>query len=106
MLTAGMMDPPGPFSSPAFAVKPVIFFDGRTTSWAASASFRAADILSALPFFTGVGLGRAIFQPDDAFVSVLVRQAESSADLVLGLFPVRQSQKADMVDLDVDGHIR
>jgi glucose-1-phosphate thymidylyltransferase len=52
------------------------------------------------------GFPDIIFQPDDAFASLLARQAESSADLVLGLFPARQSQKADMVDLDADGRIR
>jgi len=52
------------------------------------------------------GFPDIIFQPDTAFTSLLARQADSSADLVLGLFPARQSQKADMVDLDVDGRIR
>ena len=52
------------------------------------------------------GFPDIIFQPDTAFASLLARQAESSADLVLGLFPARQSQKADMVDISADGRIR
>ena len=52
------------------------------------------------------GFPDIIFQPDDAFANLLARQAQSGADVVLGLFPARQSQKADMVDLDTDGRIR
>lgn len=47
-----------------------------------------------------------IFQPDDAFVRLLARQAESNADIVLGLFPADQPHKMDMVDLDHGGRIR
>jgi glucose-1-phosphate thymidylyltransferase len=52
------------------------------------------------------GFPDIIFQPDTAFASLLAGQAESNADLVLGLFSARQSQKADMVDLGADGRIR
>lgn len=52
------------------------------------------------------GFPDIIFRPDNAFVSLLSRQAESKADVVLGLFPTRRSQKADMVNLDADGRIR
>jgi glucose-1-phosphate thymidylyltransferase len=53
-----------------------------------------------------LGYPDIIFQPEDAFESLLTRQAESNADVVLGLFPAHQSNKTDMVDLDVDGRIR
>jgi glucose-1-phosphate thymidylyltransferase len=40
------------------------------------------------------GFPDIIFQPDNAFASLLARQAESSADLVLGLFPARLVTKS------------
>lgn len=53
-----------------------------------------------------LGFPDIIFSPADAFASLLTRQAESSADVVLGLFPANQPHKTDMVDLDADGRIR
>jgi len=52
------------------------------------------------------GFPDIIFQPDDAFVRLLARQATTNADVVLGLFPADQPQKMDMVDLDDDGRVR
>ena len=52
------------------------------------------------------GFPDIIFQPEDAFVRLLARQAATKADVVLGLFPADQPQKMDMVDLDEDGRIR
>jgi glucose-1-phosphate thymidylyltransferase len=52
------------------------------------------------------GFPDIIFQPDDAFVQLLARQAATGADIVLGLFPACQPEKMDMVDLDADGRIR
>ena len=52
------------------------------------------------------GFPDIIFQPDDAFVRLLEKMAESNADIVLGLFPAHQPHKMDMVDLDDDGRIR
>ncbi len=52
------------------------------------------------------GFPDIIFQPDDALSSLLARQAASSADVVLGLFPAGRTQKADRVDLDAAGRIR
>ncbi len=46
------------------------------------------------------GFPDILLQPDDAFVYLLDRQAETGADLVLGLFPAHQPQKVDMVELD------
>jgi glucose-1-phosphate thymidylyltransferase len=52
------------------------------------------------------GFPDIIFQSDDAFAQLLARQATTNADIVLGLFPVHQPQKWDMVDLDENGGIR
>jgi len=52
------------------------------------------------------GFPDIIFQPDDAFLQLLSRQAESKADVVLGLFPAHHPHKVDMIDLDAHGRIR
>jgi glucose-1-phosphate thymidylyltransferase len=52
------------------------------------------------------GFPDIIFQPEDAFVQLITRQAESNADIVLGLFPTDKPQKWDMVHLDQDGRIQ
>ena len=51
------------------------------------------------------GFPDILLQPDEAFVSLLEKQAQSGADLVLGLFPAHQPQKVDMVELDRHGRI-
>lgn len=95
---------------------PEYFGDGKTLS------MHLAYLMMDLPFGVPYSIDQAypfvkdsmvvfgfpdiIFQPNNAFANLLARQAESSADIVLGLFPAQQSQKADMVDLDVDGRIR
>ena len=64
----------------------------------------------ALPFTQDAivvfGFPDIIFQPDDAFVSLLAKQAVSNADVVLGLFPANQPHQTEMVDLDTDGRVR
>lgn len=52
------------------------------------------------------GFPDILFQPEDAFVSLIQKQKETSANLVLGLFPTDQPQKMDMVDVDHHGKIR
>jgi glucose-1-phosphate thymidylyltransferase len=52
-----------------------------------------------------LGFPDILFEPQDAFVRVLVRQAATNADVVLGLFPTGQSQKAGMVDFDQHGRV-
>ena len=52
------------------------------------------------------GFPDIITKPDDAFVRLLERQAETNADVVLGLFVPDQPHKWDMVDLDDEGRIR
>jgi glucose-1-phosphate thymidylyltransferase len=53
-----------------------------------------------------LGFPDMIFQPEDAFVRLLAKGEESSADIVLGLFPALQPHKTDMVELDENGRIR
>ena len=52
------------------------------------------------------GFPDIIFQPEDAFIRLLARQKETDADIVLGLFPVNQPEKWDMVELNGDRRIR
>ncbi len=53
-----------------------------------------------------VGFPDIIFQPTDAFAQLLQRQKGTGADLVLGLFPVDQPHKMDMVALDENGRVQ
>jgi glucose-1-phosphate thymidylyltransferase len=53
-----------------------------------------------------LGYPDTLFEPDDAFVQLLERQAANDDDLLLGLFPADRPQKFDMVDIDDDGCIR
>jgi len=51
------------------------------------------------------GFPDILFKPEDAFVHMLDRQAESDADIVLGLFPSRQPQNEDLVKFGKDERI-
>lgn len=53
-----------------------------------------------------LGFPDILFQPDDAYVRLLDRQATNQADVVLGLFPTDRPQKAGMVDFDDQGVVR
>ena len=52
-----------------------------------------------------VGFPDILFQPDDVFVQLLARLTSSNAEVVLGLFPTEQYQKAGMVDFDGEGKV-
>ncbi|MCP5005003.1 MAG: dTDP-glucose pyrophosphorylase [Planctomycetes bacterium] len=52
------------------------------------------------------GFPDIIFEPEDAFIQLLKRQSDTDADIVLGVFPVDEPNKWDMVDLCDDGRIR
>ena len=52
------------------------------------------------------GFPDIIFQPRDAYVKLLKKQADTLADIVLGIFPANQPHKMDMVDLDKEGRVR
>jgi glucose-1-phosphate thymidylyltransferase len=51
------------------------------------------------------GFPDILFEPREAFASLLNRQAETNADITLGLFPVAQPHKWDMVEMRHDGRI-
>ncbi|MBI5055569.1 MAG: dTDP-glucose pyrophosphorylase [Nitrospirae bacterium] len=53
-----------------------------------------------------LGFPDSIFHPDHAFEKLLIKQSESKADIVLGLFPAPKPHKTDMVDMDDSGRIR
>lgn len=52
------------------------------------------------------GFPDIIFHPSDAFTRLLAKQAETKADIVLGLFPTNRPEKSDMVELDDVGRVR
>jgi glucose-1-phosphate thymidylyltransferase len=51
------------------------------------------------------GFPDIIFEPEDAFIQLLSKQQQTSADIVLGLFEAQNPQKMDMVELDHRGNI-
>ena len=51
------------------------------------------------------GFPDIIFNPDDAFLKLLAKQAEFGVDIVLGLFQAPQPHKMDMVGLNSEGQI-
>jgi len=53
-----------------------------------------------------LGFPDMIFQPADAFVSLLAKLEESKADLVLGLFPTSKPHKTDMVAFNAKGRVK
>jgi glucose-1-phosphate thymidylyltransferase len=53
-----------------------------------------------------LGFPDIVFQPENAFVRLLVKQKESNSDIVLGLFPTTHPHKTDMIDFDDSGRIR
>ncbi|HEY9845108.1 MAG TPA: sugar phosphate nucleotidyltransferase [Candidatus Caenarcaniphilales bacterium] len=53
-----------------------------------------------------LGYPDILFQPADAYVQLLTRQAASNADVVLGVVPFDQPHKAGMVDFDTHNRVR
>jgi glucose-1-phosphate thymidylyltransferase len=51
------------------------------------------------------GFPDILFKPKDAYEQLLDKQQYSRADLVLGLFPAKNSEKVDMVELDDEGFV-
>ncbi|MBI5665330.1 MAG: dTDP-glucose pyrophosphorylase [Nitrospirae bacterium] len=52
-----------------------------------------------------LGFPDIIFEPDDAYRKLFIKQTETNADIVLGLFPTLQKHKTDMVELDERGTV-
>lgn len=64
----------------------------------------------AYPFLQGatvaIGFPDILFQPEDAYVSLLARLQRTGADVVLGLFPTENFRKAGMVQFDECGRVQ
>ncbi|MCB0209512.1 MAG: dTDP-glucose pyrophosphorylase [Anaerolineae bacterium] len=52
------------------------------------------------------GFPDILFQPDDAFTRMFKHQAETKADIVLGLFRADNPEKMDMVEFDEQQRVR
>ena len=63
----------------------------------------------AFPFvqdsIVALGFPDVIFEPVDAYVGLVERQAATGADLVLGLFPTEKPETTDMVELAPHGRV-
>jgi glucose-1-phosphate thymidylyltransferase len=63
----------------------------------------------AFPFvessIVALGFPDVLFEPVDAYASLIERQAATGADLVLGLFPTERHRTTDMVELGADGRV-
>lgn len=66
-------------------------------------SFAAPWIESSI---VALGFPDCLFEPADAYVQLLERQAATGADLVLGLFPTERCRTTDMVECGPDGRVR
>ena len=52
-----------------------------------------------------LGFPDILFDPDDAYRSLILKKAETNADIVLGLFPAGNPHKTDMVEMNDKGQI-
>ncbi|HYO11580.1 MAG TPA: sugar phosphate nucleotidyltransferase [Thermoanaerobaculia bacterium] len=63
----------------------------------------------AFPFvrdgLVALGFPDVLFEPADAYVRLIERQAATGADLILGLFPAERFRTTDMVETDPDGRV-
>jgi glucose-1-phosphate thymidylyltransferase len=53
-----------------------------------------------------LGFPDILIEPDEVYKKLLLKQAETNAEIVLGLFPAGNPHKTDMVELDDNGRIR
>lgn len=53
-----------------------------------------------------LGFPDILFESDDAYARLIATQADTNADVVLGLFPADQPHNVDMVDVDDDFRVR
>ncbi len=51
------------------------------------------------------GYPDVLFDPQNAFLTLLCRLEKSDADIILGVFPAEQPQKVDMIDMTDDGNV-
>ena len=63
----------------------------------------------AFPFtrnnFVAFGYPDILFSPEDAFATLIKKQVETNADIVLGIFPLRPDQRWDVASFRPDGKI-
>lgn len=63
----------------------------------------------AFPFtknsFVAFGYPDILFAPEDGFSHLIKKQAETHADIVLGIFPIRPDQRWGIMSFDEDGKI-
>ena len=53
-----------------------------------------------------LGFPDILFRPKNAFASLLKKQRQTGADVVLGLFETASPRKADMVEIDEEGRVQ
>src|SRR5215211_6507190 len=53
-----------------------------------------------------LGFPDMVFWPDDIFIRVIARQAQSDADVALGLVPCDRPHTADMIEIEGTGRVR
>jgi glucose-1-phosphate thymidylyltransferase len=53
-----------------------------------------------------LGFPDMVFWPDDIFIRVIARHAQSDADVVLGLVPCDRPYTADMIEIEGSGRVR
>ncbi|MFN7963217.1 MAG: NTP transferase domain-containing protein [Thermoanaerobaculia bacterium] len=67
------------------------------------------SVARCLPFAEGsrvaLGFGDVLFAPEDAYSTLLERLGESTAEVVLGLFPTADPSSTEMVELAPDGSL-
>lgn len=67
-------------------------------------------LVGAEPFLeerrVALGFPDIVYAPADSFVALIRRQEQTGAAVVLGLFPCREPERSDMVELDEDGGVR
>lgn len=52
-----------------------------------------------------LGFPDILFEPEDAFATLLSRLENSRADMLLGLFPTKRAVKVDMIEIDPQGRV-
>lgn len=101
VLRPGKQDVPGWLDSlpePPLALSYPLVEDSPSVPHTLDAAYpRIAGLRVAL------GFPDILLRPRSAFAAVRARQEATGADLVLGLFPTRHPERADMVELDAAG---
>ena len=104
VLRAGKWDVPGYFSDGSMLDMHVAYLIVNS-SWGVPCTLDHA-----FPFvqhaIVAFGFPDILFEAPDAFATLLARQSQNHADIVLGLCAKRQNPKCDLVDFNSDGTVR